>query len=176
MNFANLKFTLKAALAVIAGGIGLCWLTGAAAELFGWPLPQQGQVELVRQYLLSAGRRLGEVPVWRWAVLGDFWVLMRLVATILVMAPVLEETVFRGLCWRWLRPGRPVLAAAVSSVLFAGVHYLGNPWPDNAFAALFFIGMAHCLIYARTGCIFWPMLSHALFNAANLALVLAMPD
>ena len=175
MSLSNLKFTLKAALVVIAVGLGLCWLTGAAAELFGWPLPQQTQVDLVRRYLVTVGRRIGDTPWWRWVVLGDFWTLVRLVGMILVVAPVLEEAVFRGLLWRWLRPGRPVLAAAVSSVLFAGAHYLENPWPDNAFVALFFIGMAHCRIYARTGCIFWPMLSHLLFNAANLALIFVVP-
>ena len=61
----------------------------------------------------------------------------------------------------------PVWAAmALSGILFAIVHVNAA-----SFLALCFLGCAFAELYRRTGTILAPMTAHALFNAANLALL-----
>ena len=96
--------------------------------------------------------------------------------SVLILAPVLEEVIFRFLFWKLPEPKRIWLAAIPSSILFVAAHYLQMPWPDNAFVALFFFGMAQCWVYKTTGRLWCPILTHALFNATNLILVLTLPE
>ena len=63
-----------------------------------------------------------------------------------------------------------------SSALFAAAHYLAQPWPDAAFLALFFFGLAQCWIYRKTGLLWCAMLNHALFNLSNLVLLFVLPE
>ena len=50
------------------------------------------------------------------------------------------------------------------------------PWPNNAFIALFFFGMAQCWLYRKTDRLWAPMLNHALFNLTNLVLLFILPE
>ena len=153
----KLKFTLKAWPGIALATIGVSVLTEYVSGLVGYPLREQALMDAVRR---MAG--------WNAAFAS-------LAFQVLVVAPVLEETVFRFVLWKLPRPGRLRIAAVTSSVLFAGAHYLQMPWPDSAFLALFFFGMAQCWLYRKTDALWCPMLNHALFNATNLVLVFALP-
>ena len=59
---------------------------------------------------------------------------------------------------------------ALSSAVFAIVHVNAA-----SFVALCFLGCAFAELYRRTGTIIAPMTAHALFNAANLALLPFLP-
>ena len=48
-------------------------------------------------------------------------------------------------------------------------------WPNNAFVALFFFGMAQCWLYNKTGKLWTALLNHALFNLTNLILIFILP-
>ena len=103
---------------------------------------------------------------------------------------MLEEIIFRWLLWRlpaklsrrirWRTPsvGRwPVAAAAVlSSSLFSAAHYITQPFPDAAFIALFFFGLAQCWLYTKTNRLWCPALNHMLFNVTNLILLFVIPQ
>ena len=140
---------------------GICLATLIVARLFDVALPEQSNLMLVRESLLSAFRD------W-----SHFIVALKIAAMVLVVAPVFEELVFRGLLYRlpsrWLPHWLPMI---LSSVLFSAAHYLAQPFPDNAFVALAFFGMAQCWLYRRSGRIWCAMLNHLLFNLTTLLLV-----
>ncbi|MEA2498605.1 MAG: protease family protein, partial [Actinomycetota bacterium] len=98
---------------------------------------------------------------------SDVWLL--LLSTSLV-APVVEEFLFRGLLYRWLRERRGVRAAAViSAAIFAVTHFIPLLMPS-----IFVLGLALAWVAERYGSLYPPLALHATFNAiATLALVAA---
>lgn len=184
---SNLKLTLKSWPVIAAATIGLCYLTQTVAKWFGIELPDQANIELVRRY---AG--------WNRTFL-------LLCAQVLVLMPAIEELIFRYCLFRLpIKVGRalrahrnqdkaenaplcdcgeagvlalPLLAAAtVSSILFSAAHYLAQPWPDAAFIALFFFGLAQCWLYKKTDRLWCAILNHGLFNLTNLVLLFILPE
>ncbi len=169
--------------------IGLCYLTQAGAKLIGIELPDQANIEIVRRCGLHALDSL-----------RNFVAFAFLCAQVLVLLPAVEEMIFRGLLFKlplhWLekratqkiRPTAdgstwksmattPTIAtAAVSAALFSAAHYLAQPWPDAAFIALFFFGLAQCWLYRKTDRLWCAILNHALFNLTNLVLLFLLPQ
>lgn len=157
----RLTFTLKAWPVIALATIGLCFLTKTVAGWLGIDLPDQQNIDVVRQYLAHAfdsARHFGTAAF--------------LVAQVVVLLPAVEEVVFR-LPTRWLRNGGWFF---FSSALFAAAHYIAQPWPDAAFLALFFFGLAQCGLYRKTGRLWCAMLNHALFNLTNLVLLFILPE
>ena len=155
LDFASaLRLTFKSWPVIAGATIGLCYLTQLVAGWFGIELPDQANIELVKRY---AG--------WNWAFVS-------LCFQVLILMPAIEELIFR-LPTRWLR--HPV-AIVGSSVLFSAAHYLFQPWPDAAFLALFFFGLAQCWIYRKTGKLWCAILNHGLFNLTNLILLFLLPE
>ena len=129
-----------------------------AAEFFNITLKSQDSVLLIRK-----------IPYWS-------SLFLKVVTMVVIVAPLLEELIFRFLFWKLPAPSKPYLAAIPTSILFATAHYFQNPWPDNAFIALFFFGMAQCWLYKRTNNLWYPILNHMLFNLTNLAFLLCIPE
>ena len=169
---SSLKFTLKSWPVIAAATIGLCYLTQTVAKWFGIELPDQANIELVKRYA------------------GWNWTFAFLCLQILVLMPAVEELIFRWLLWRLpartldgrlkTEDGRRIsvtgIGAAVSSALFSAAHYLAQPWPDAAFIALFFFGLAQCWLYRKTDRLWCTMLNHGLFNLTNLVLLFILPE
>lgn len=164
----KLKMTLRAWPVIAGVTIGLCFLTQHVAKLFGVDLPDQQNIDIVRQWLQHA-----------FDSAKNFATCAFLLTQVLILLPVIEEAIFRGLLWKLPSRafgGRLRLALAVlSSVLFSAAHYIAQPFPDAAFLALFFFGLAQCWLYAKTDRIWCPMLNHFLFNLTNLILLLVIP-
>ena len=102
---------------------------------------------------------------WPW------WLLGLQAFTAIIVAPVGEELLFRGVLYGFIKQhGHPRLALWISAVLFAAVH-------GNAVGFLFFIFFSMILValYERTKNIFAPILLHALFNAVNFTLIVTQP-
>ena len=173
---SNLKFTLKAWPVIAAATIGLCFLTQGVAKLCGIDLPDQHQVEVVREWIVHAF----DSPRY-------FLVCALLLAQVLVQMPVLEEFAFRWLLFMLpcrfaaghtsgrLRRTAEIAYLVVSSAHFSIAHYVFQPFPDAAFIALFFFGLAQCWLYRKTDRIWCPMLNHALFNLTNIVLMFVVP-
>ena len=157
----NLKTTLRAWPIVAAATIGLCFLTQNVAAWLGFELPDQQNVEVVRQWLAHA---LDSV--------GNFAGCALLLAQVLVLLPAAEEALFR-LPTRWLRHKAWWV---LFSALFSAAHYITQPFPDSAFITLFFFGLAQCWLYKKTGRLWCPILNHCLFNLTNVVLVLLIPQ
>ena len=80
---------------------------------------------------------------------------------LVIVAPVTEEVIFRGLILRaFLRRFKPAAAFLLSSVLFGMVHL--NPWQFVSASAL---GMLFAWWYARTQSLVPSLIGHALANA-----------
>jgi membrane protease YdiL (CAAX protease family) len=83
-------------------------------------------------------------------------------ALIIVVAPVFEEFLFRGLVFTGLRRSQGFLASAVASAtIFAIVH------PPVSVAPVFVLGLLTAAAYERSGALLAPVLEHAAFNAAS---------
>lgn len=95
-----------------------------------------------------------------------------LIFSIVALAPVFEELLFRGLLFPWLAGRLGWMGGAlVSSLFFASIHFhLPSAVPLAA------LGIALCLLYALTGRLILCMLVHLLFNSVNLFAVSIWAD
>ncbi|MCX6897248.1 MAG: type II CAAX endopeptidase family protein [Verrucomicrobia bacterium] len=95
-----------------------------------------------------------------------------LLALAVGLAPVFEETFFRGFMYPALKQRLGIVGGlAVVSLVFASVHL-----NLNAFVPVFVLGAMLGLAYELTGTILVPITIHALFNTANLILLLFLPE
>lgn len=89
-----------------------------------------------------------------------------------IIAPLTEEIVFRGLVYGVLKRYTDApFAALSSSLMFAIIHmHLGSLGPLWVLAVLF------CIAYELTGCLLVPMILHMVFNSTSILLMLLMPE
>ena len=89
----------------------------------------------------------------------------QLVVLAVVLAPLCEEFIFRGLLFRGLRRdlGLP-WAAAASAAVFAIIH------PSLGIVPVFGLGLAAAIAYERTGWLLAPVLAHATYNGVVVLL------
>ena len=105
----------------------------------------------------------GKLPAGQIAVYG-------IVAV--VLAPLAEEVLFRGILYPTLkRSGHPRAALWITSLLFASIHM-----NLLAFVPLTFLALTLAWLYERTGNLLAPILTHVLFNGINFTLLLLVPD
>jgi membrane protease YdiL (CAAX protease family) len=81
----------------------------------------------------------------------------------IAFVPVIEEIIFRGCLYRFLKARNSIVVAQlVSAALFALLH-------DNlnSFLPLVFIGFILARIYEASGSIYKTIFFHALFNASS---------
>jgi membrane protease YdiL (CAAX protease family) len=92
-----------------------------------------------------------------------------LIALAVIVAPVGEELLFRGILFRYLRTRLPRWAALLlPAMIFAASHQ-----NIAAFAPLVALALVFSLAYERTGVITTSMIAHGLFNLHTIILVLA---
>jgi membrane protease YdiL (CAAX protease family) len=96
-----------------------------------------------------------------------------IVAGTVVIVPLFEELLFRGLIQTMIRSvlseiGKPVwMAIALSSVLFAIMHEEPGHYP-----ALFILGATMGYAYEKSGSLLRPIFIHSIFNGVMLAATL----
>ena len=135
------------AVLVLPCGYGLQYISAQVMERLGWPAEAQSPVELLLAG--SWGQR---------AYLGVFAV---------VLAPLAEETLFRGIFFVFVRDlGFPRLALWGTGVFFGLIH--GNV---AAFLPLTMFGTLLAWLYARTGNLVACVTAHALFNLAPFIMI-----
>ncbi len=145
------KFRAGAVMPIILLGLGMNVLT---TVVMGF-LPEE---------LLNSYQQASE---W---VSTDVGIMTMLLAV--VLAPLAEEWVLRGLVFSRMKKGMPVIAAMfLSSVLFGLLH--GNPvWA--VYAAVF--GMVLAWVYERTKSLYASMLLHFSYNLCGMLLGLFMEN
>jgi membrane protease YdiL (CAAX protease family) len=128
--------------------LALQQLSVVALEKIGWAPEDQRAVDL----LVNAG------SVWMRGYLALFAV---------VLAPVAEEFIFRGVLFPFIKQlGYPRLAWIGVSLLFALIH-LNAP----TFVSLFVLALTLTWLYQKTDCLLASITVHSLFNAANLVVL-----
>ena len=142
-------------------------LIGASIFLpFGWAL-QMGSAEFLKHLpgLPFNPEEQQAVQTLRVAAtLGQRIVLG--MATI-VLAPIAEELLFRGVLYSWIRHlGYPKLALWITALIFALMHL--NP---ATFLPLALLAVLLAVLYERTGNLLAPIAAHSFFNAFNFALL-----
>ena len=136
----------------ILGGLGITFLT----EL----------VSILTFRLLPEYVNLNNVSIQ--SQLADETTLILL--TTVVMAPIVEESFFRGLLFRGLYDRSPAAAWICSVALFSVVHVAGfiGHYSPLALLVSFIIylpaGVVLCITYRRSGSITAPILAHAMLN------------
>jgi membrane protease YdiL (CAAX protease family) len=85
-----------------------------------------------------------------------------------LLAPLAEETVFRGFFFGWLKRRLPVsLSVLISALLFTAAH-----WIAVISLQLVVVGVVLALIYQRSKSLLPGILVHAMFNAYGLVCIL----
>ena len=101
-------------------------------------------------------------------ILGQYPLLM-FISTV-VLAPVAEELLHRGLIFGWLQEKSVLLGYILSSLLFASIHvvqYIGLYSAGHIFVALVLYvpaGLCFSWAYQRSGSILAPIIIHAINN------------
>jgi membrane protease YdiL (CAAX protease family) len=149
----KLKRALLTAIGFIVVVLPIVLLLQAASihtlEKLGWPSEDQAAVKLVTD----------AKSVWTTVYLGVFAI---------VLAPVAEEFIFRGMLFPFVKQlGWPKLAWFGVSFLFALIHF-NLP----TFVPLFVFALALTWLYERTDNLLAPITAHALFNATNFVMLL----
>jgi membrane protease YdiL (CAAX protease family) len=116
------------------------------------------------EVVLNAGEEQGLVPdEWESSKAGAYALSFFAVA---VVAPIVEELIYRGLGYSLLEPFGRWTAIVVVGVAFALSHGLVEGFPE---LALF--GCALAWLRSRTDSVFPGMIVHAIFNATALIVV-----
>lgn len=140
------------------GAIPLLWMTSlfwqGALYITGLfvPMPETPPQELVEFFASESF----SAKVLAFAFLG------------VVMAPLVEEILFRGVIFRFLASRSSMaLASTVSGLLFALVHF-----NTLSFLPLFLLGILLARAYNQTGCIGVPIAMHAWFNFSMIGMLI----
>lgn len=88
------------------------------------------------------------------------------VIALVIMAPIIEEVIFRGLTYNYLRRVSPVWAAVLlQSMIFAASHI-------SSYQVIYVLMLAPvlALLYEWTGSLLPPILAHMAFNGASVVM------
>ncbi|MGO8685628.1 MAG: lysostaphin resistance A-like protein [Candidatus Dormibacteria bacterium] len=147
----------------------------------GWRMPRLGWIALAvpaaaAAYLLITGigdltqmlfpaAQNGQVP----EVQGEYGHFVGLaIPAVSVVAPIVEETFFRGFVYGWMRRHLNVPAAAIlSGCFFALVHF-----QPVIFVPLAVLGAGLALLYEYSGSLLPGMIVHGLFNLVEILQIL----
>ena len=195
LGFSELLFNVIFLLLVCAGLLTYLAIVKklSPAELFGLrSLPFLGTVGRALAYILPLYLFVAVLAalVSQWA-LNDIWpangpqesvrafqetdsigIKLLMIIAAVIVAPIVEETVFRGFIYAVIkRYTDGYFAAITSSLIFAIVHlHVGSVVP------LFCLALGLCLAYERTGSLLVPMWMHALFNGTSMTLLIFGTD
>jgi len=82
-----------------------------------------------------------------------------------LIAPIVEELVFRGLLMTALSKFKKYyIDVVVSSTLFSLIHVLQHGWITTDFILYFVMGLIFCMMFRCTHSIYWTIALHASWN------------
>jgi uncharacterized protein len=154
---ANLKRSLALAVGVLLLALPVVWLlqglsTAALARL-GVPPENQRAVEML-------------------LAIKSNWARGYFVLFAVVIAPVAEEFIFRGMLYPFIKQlGWPRTAVFGVSALFAAIHF-----DAGTFASLFVLALVFTWLYEKTDCLLATVSAHSLFNTVNLVALYFQPQ
>jgi len=161
-----------------ARGFGLRREPGAAVKLgliaigmylpVGWGL-QYVSVQVMRGVGLDPAEQPALMALRNSGSVGPL-IAMGLVT--ILLAPVAEEILFRGVLYRVARQfGFPRIALWSSSVLFAAIHFNVAAFPSLLLLALLLVWL-----YEKSGNLLAPIVAHMTFNSINFVMFFVLKD
>ena len=150
--YGCLKYGVLACLAWIPVHLSIALLWGGLLQALGHEMVPQQAVSLFLNALQNDESLL------------KFLIMVNVV----VMAPWVEELLFRGLLFRWLLGYRSVLASAILSGVFFGVIHDAL----TSIVPIACLGVALAWLYHRTGSLLTSVVFHTVFNAIMTILML----
>jgi membrane protease YdiL (CAAX protease family) len=153
----DLKKSLMLAVGVLTISLPVVWLlqgvSGIALEKIGVPAENQRAVEIFLD-------------------LKSSWVRVSFGIFAVVVAPVAEEFVFRGMLYPFVKQlGSPRAALFGVSALFAAIHF-----DAGTFVPLFALALVLTWLYEKTDNLLAPIAAHSLFNGTNLVALYFLPQ
>lgn len=138
---------------LINGGVALVSLLGLSLMMMGI-MHYSGQTTTANQQALTAW--LFSLRGWR-----QFWLISQLV----IIAPMLEELLFRGLFFRWFLENHQRWQAIVSAGAFASVHEMRL---SLSWLLYFGAGLILACLYQRQHDLRLNWVVHSLYNGLSL--------
>jgi membrane protease YdiL (CAAX protease family) len=93
-------------------------------------------------------------------------------AATIIVVPIAEEVLFRGILYTWIRNlGYKKIALVGTSLAFAIAHFYVQGLP-----ALFLLAIILGVLYEKTGNLLAPIAAHSLFNTLNLLALYRMQN
>ena len=143
-----LLLALLLAIAILPVAWGLQFISMDMLTRAGWPPEEQLAVTL-----------LANTKSW--------WMRVYLGAFAVVLAPVAEEFIFRGMLYPFVKQaGSPRYAFLGINAIFALIHL-----DAGILLPLFVLALALTWLYEKTDNLLAPIVAHSLFNGANLVLL-----
>jgi uncharacterized protein len=145
-----------------------------AVSLFLMCLPLIWIASLIWTYLLTALEAAGAIDAFEPQALitlfqdgGDPIAISLLVALAILLAPIVEEIVFRGCVYRFLKSQTTLLPAQIlSGCVFSFMH-----WNLMSFVPLVIVGVFLARVYEKSGNLIVAIWFHAFFNAFSLLML-----
>ena len=132
------------------------WSMQAGQQLLGG----KGEPQNIVKYFVDAANGEDKRAIYLTMAIG------------VVVAPVAEETIFRGFIYGVLKRYMGTSAAAlINAGLFAAVHLNAS-----SLVGLFVLALAFTLAYEATGCLLVNICMHATFNLVNFIMMLWLPN
>ncbi|MDN3506233.1 MAG: CPBP family intramembrane metalloprotease [Simkaniaceae bacterium] len=113
------------------------------------------------------------------AAMGSPFSIFFVLVSVLILAPLIEEYLFRGVlqtyCRKWLGSGAAIL---ISALCFALFHYAPTQGLGNIplLLSLFFLGGYLGFLYERQGSLWAPIGLHMTFNAVSALRIFFFPE
>ena len=121
-------------------------------------------ISFIIQYVLPEYKQQEIVLNFKNTLLEDKIILIH----VLVIAPIVEEIIFRGYMYRILKSRTPIIfAMIISSTIFSLIHY-----NVLSYILLFVLSIFLTYIYERNGSIICPIIIHSLFNLMMCGLII----
>jgi len=145
-----------------------------AVPLFLMCLPLIWIASLIWTHLLTALEAAGAIDAFEPQALitlfqdgGDPIAISLLVALAILLAPIVEEIVFRGCVYRFLKSQTTLLPAQIlSGCVFSFMH-----WNLMSFVPLVIVGVFLARVYEKSGNLIVAIWFHAFFNAFSLLML-----
>lgn len=83
---------------------------------------------------------------------------------VVILIPITEEILFRGLIMKYIFPLMPVVGAIVSSVTFAGIHLIAGTFNIWDFLTYYTLSIAITIVYWRTRKLEYSIMYHMIQN------------
>ncbi len=146
--------------------IGVLLFLSAFPVIFLVGLGWQGLLDQLVEFGLELPRQPQEL-VYHLTRNISFLARLALILMATVTAPIVEEVIFRGAIYRFLKSRMNTVPATLASAfLFASIHFNLLSFPS-----LIVLGIFLCIAYEMTGNLKAPIFLHAIFNINSLVLI-----